>query len=323
MTEILSASVHSLLGSPNPYQMAGSANENWQQQQQQQQQNGYLDHLPLLTRQWGDRRSQLSGMQEVDLPMFHHNNVPYTTQAYQDSNGGLISSGACYPGDGSWATSSDVDMNSPSLPGFPQEVTEGYFQSTHLRLPVTNRAGSASTQSARSSHTEPSPQHPEGYPLSAVKSPLSRSITAPEPRQRRSTASYPDGAIKRQGASDDGDEDYMPGEDVKNRGRKRQRIPHTAVERRYRENLNAHLEKLRQAVPSLASRSGPGNRSGDGSAEAVKPSKCEVLSGAIDHIGALDKENQVLRSENQAMRARIEQMERRYRGISRGGSFPD
>ncbi|KXL49455.1 hypothetical protein M433DRAFT_358639 [Acidomyces richmondensis BFW] len=328
MTEILSASVHSLLGSPKQYQMAGSANQNWQQHQQHQhqqhqhQQNSYLDHLPLLTRQWGDRRPLLGGMQDVDLPMFHHNNVPYTTQAYQDSSGGLIPSGAGYQGDGSWASASDVDMNSPTVPVFQQDVTEGYFPSTHLSLPTTNRAGSASTPSPRSSNTEASPQIAEDFALTTVKPPLSRSTTAPETRQRRATASYPNGVIKRFGTSDDGDEDYVPGEDVKNRGRKRQRIPHTAVERRYRENLNAHLEKLRQAVPSLASRSGPGNRSGDGNAEGVKPSKCEVLSGAIEHISALDKENQALRSENQVMRARIEEMERRYRGNPHGGSFP-
>ena len=118
-------------------------------------------------------------------------------------------------------------------------------------------------------------------------------------------------------ASDDDDEDYMPSEDPKHtRSRKRQRIPHTAVERRYRENLNGHLDKLRQAVPALAARKGPDGKGIEGG-QGVKPSKCEILNGAIEHIGALDKEIVDLKSENQAMRARIEQLQSWYRANSR------
>lgn len=101
------------------------------------------------------------------------------------------------------------------------------------------------------------------------------------------------------------------------RGRKRQRIPHTAVERRYRENLNAHLDKLRLTVPAFARRGSGGGGIEIGGAKAgehgesggVKPSKCEVLTGAIEHIGALDRENKGLRGEVERLKARVEELE--------------
>ena len=114
--------------------------------------------------------------------------------------------------------------------------------------------------------------------------------------------------------SSDDDDEYIPTE-PSNRGRKRQRIPHTAVERRYRENLNAHLDKLRQTVPALARRGVDGAKVEGG--QGVKPSKCEILNGAIEHIGALNKEVGELKAENAALRARVEQMQQWYRANSR------
>lgn len=143
--------------------------------------------------------------------------------------------------------------------------------------------------------------------------------------------------------SDESDDDFVPSESnqnskptttASNRGRKRQRIPHTAVERRYRENLNAHLERLRQTVPSLASRRASGgiplvsnhhnpasgHRASEPNAAPVvallsdgaKPSKCEILNGAIEHIGAVERENGALREEVKELRARVEDLQRWY-----------
>lgn len=87
-------------------------------------------------------------------------------------------------------------------------------------------------------------------------------------------------------------EDRVPPKAAPTRGRPRKRIPHTAVERRYRENLNAHLEKLRAAVPNLTS--AQRRKSSDGS-DPLKPSKCEVLMGAVDYIQRLEAENERLK----------------------------
>lgn len=83
------------------------------------------------------------------------------------------------------------------------------------------------------------------------------------------------------------DEQAVP-KAVGSRSRPRKRIPHTAVERRYRENLNAHLEKLRAAVPNITSAQ---RRKSSEGADPMKPSKCEVLLGAVEYIQHLEQEN--------------------------------
>ncbi|OQO08451.1 hypothetical protein B0A48_06321 [Cryoendolithus antarcticus] len=88
------------------------------------------------------------------------------------------------------------------------------------------------------------------------------------------------------------------------RARKRNRIQQTAVERRYRENLNAHLERLHQSVPYVASRLPSGNaaaRPSEMSAaigEGAKRSKCEILNSAIEYIKALESDLAAFKREN-------------------------
>lgn len=175
-----------------------------------------------------------------------------------------------------------------------------------------------------------------------------RSQTAPvKTHHHPKTVKTP--TIKASGSDEnESDEDFVPSEfnlatkptpAATNRGRKRQRIPHTAVERRYRENLNAHLERLRQTVPSLASRrtSGglplvgvplptSGHRASEPGtapvatllADGAKPSKCEILNGAIEHIGAVERDNAALREEVKDLRARVEDLQRWYSATLRG-----
>lgn len=115
-------------------------------------------------------------------------------------------------------------------------------------------------------------------------------------QQQRSLWSHRPDTLKRQATDSSAEANCAP-EDrqpVKStaRGRPRKRIPHTAVERRYRENLNMHLEKLRAAVPNLTA--AQRRRSNDGS-DALKPSKCEVLMGAVEYIKRLETENEQLK----------------------------
>ena len=76
------------------------------------------------------------------------------------------------------------------------------------------------------------------------------------------------------------------------RGRNRKRIPHTAVERRYRENLNSQLERLRHAVPHVQAAQ---RRRASDINDPMKPSKCEVLVGALEYIKKLESENKELK----------------------------
>jgi hypothetical protein len=70
------------------------------------------------------------------------------------------------------------------------------------------------------------------------------------------------------------------------------RIPHNMVERKYREGLNAQLERLRRAVPALLQSDG-----GDGTIQP-RPSKSMVIAAAINHIEMVTLERDMLQDEN-------------------------
>ena len=80
-----------------------------------------------------------------------------------------------------------------------------------------------------------------------------------------------------------------PYPEITARGRPRGRVPHTAVEQRYRQNLNDQFGRLRDAVPEIQT-SQPA-RSG----QPPKPSKAEVLAAAAEYIKQLEEENEQLR----------------------------
>ncbi|KAI4840267.1 hypothetical protein E4T44_05301 [Aureobasidium sp. EXF-8845] len=67
------------------------------------------------------------------------------------------------------------------------------------------------------------------------------------------------------------------------------RVPHQKVEQRYRENLQLNFDRLRGAVPEIATLQPA--RSG----QPPKPSKAEVLAAASDYIRQLEEENEMLR----------------------------
>lgn len=320
MTTLLPAGVQSfLLPHSAQYPMAEGVNDVWRGRQHYHPMSLPVDHY------WPDSNGlPMSSVHDTDLRMFHSDSADYHSSFNGDA-GSLISPHMGYVPDTNWG--SDMDIGTPSTAGFPSDVVDGYHNmrhtsnpSHHLNLPAARHERVDSTaHSPQSSHGNMSPHQPFAkLPDVAIKEErpnLIRSITAPaapdhRPRRTAVLATSGTPSVKRSGSEDEDDE-YIPSEDTKPRGRKRQRIPHTAVERRYRENLNAHLDKLRQTVPSLASkRSAGASKPGDGLGEGVKPSKCEILNGAIEHIGALGKENSALKTEVQALRSRLEDLER-------------
>lgn len=79
------------------------------------------------------------------------------------------------------------------------------------------------------------------------------------------------------------------------------RLPHNQVERKYREGLNAELERLRQAVPTLL-QSEEGGVIGQ-----PKPSKAMVLASAIDYVKKIENERDMYRDENERLRRLAQQ----------------
>lgn len=318
MTAILSGGIQPFLLFQQHDPMPEGPHDVWRRQQYHQM------SLPAINHYWPESHATaMGGMPDMDL-RFHAESGDYESTFHHDA-GPLITQPMGYVPDANWG--SDMDIGTPSTAGFPNDVMDGYHHMRHTSNPnhhlnlAQRHEHTSSVHSPQSSHDSGiSPHQSYAQPPDAVvkeeRPSLTRSITAPaapEVRQRRGTVIAYSGtsSIKRSGSEDE-DDDYIPSEEAKPRGRKRQRIPHTAVERRYRENLNAHLDKLRQTVPSLASKRPAGNsKLGDGIVgEGVKPSKCEILNGAIEHIGAMTKENSALKTENKALRSRLEDLER-------------
>ena len=74
------------------------------------------------------------------------------------------------------------------------------------------------------------------------------------------------------------------------------RQPHHEVERKYREGLNAGLERLRMAIPTLL-------RLDSQDVDApIRPSKATVLASAIDYIRQMEVERDRLQKENEALK---------------------
>ncbi|KAK0950317.1 hypothetical protein LTR91_025758 [Friedmanniomyces endolithicus] len=342
MTGILGGIARSLLGTASLHQMTDDADREWDHQP--------FGQMPTLPNQWSDQQgSRMGGMQDVDLSVFQHDPYPatYGTTATQ-----MLPTGYGYYAGLDLPACSDVEMHTPTTANFPlvapTEVSFTTISASYLQPPTTAHA-SLAARSPKSVHSNLSPRPRLRYPNGQHAPPptttshhqqhrpaISRAATAPEPRDPP--------ALKRNASTisdadpEDEDEEYVPVAETKSsRGggahRKRQRIPHTAVERRYRDNLNAHLDKLRLSVPaftggarempggSLGSAAGStagGKSGGVGSGEA-KPSKCEVLNGAIEHIGEVERENRGLREEVQMLGARVEELERWCREGGRGG----
>jgi len=82
------------------------------------------------------------------------------------------------------------------------------------------------------------------------------------------------------------------------------RQPHIEVERKYRESLNAELERLRMAIPTLS------NLDSQLLQNPAKLSKATVLSSATEYIRKMELERDRLRQENDILKV--------ARGISTG-----
>lgn len=128
-------------------------------------------------------------------------------------------------------------------------------------------------------------QQPPHIAVPSVQRPIvGRAITATEPMETPNWSNKVS------------DEECVPAEQTKSiRGRKRQRVPQTNVERRYREIINAHLVKLWKSLLAIEPWATT-SETGDAWQEGVKPTKCDILKGAITCIEVLERENEALKS---------------------------
>lgn len=83
------------------------------------------------------------------------------------------------------------------------------------------------------------------------------------------------------------------------------RVPHNQVEQKYRNGLNAELERLRETVAVA-----PSGAFSHLSNSSAKPSKAMVLASAIDYIKSIEAERDQLAEENQVLRGRNKRLRR-------------
>jgi len=143
---------------------------------------------------------------------------------------------------------------------------EGDYHNGYMTTEFNSNFPSIPTPSSHGSPTTSSP-----VPVSSIQpAPEDSTTVKPPPRKRgRPRLNRP---ASEPTASNTG-----------SKGARTQCMPHTEVERKYREKLNAELERLRRAVPML-----PQCDSAD--MGAVKPSKSMILAVAIDYIKELEKQ---------------------------------
>jgi len=86
----------------------------------------------------------------------------------------------------------------------------------------------------------------------------------------------------------------------------RRRVPHHVIERRYRDNLNGQIEKLRTCIPSLAAE-GCSYTSDleDDPTPAKCPSKASVIVSAQMYIKELEEQQARLQSNTRALREQV------------------
>lgn len=92
------------------------------------------------------------------------------------------------------------------------------------------------------------------------------------------------------------DSESSYGDSTSRKSRISKRQPHNEVERKYREGLNAELERLRMAIPTLPQWDSQSLNS------PPKPSKATVLASAIDYIHKMEFDRDRLQQENEVLK---------------------
>jgi hypothetical protein len=178
---------------------------------------------------------------------------------------------------------------SPQFPQFPQFTTE----QSPVNPPPPESTSSESDDMGHS------------YDIDGLMSPISRRGSAdawPSPERE---------VPKRQSSAREARRhDSVSGEGHKRRPRKR--VPHNLVERKYRNTLNAEMERLRSAIPHVARISSGGDTEAGGGGGA-KLSKANVLACALEYIQSMEAECNRLKRRNNELQAGLDVSLRRER----------
>ncbi|TLD36833.1 putative transcription factor bhlh protein [Venturia nashicola] len=205
--------------------------------------------------------------------------------------------------------SNDYPLHSPSIDGWLNQNEWNFFENEPVQPPTLdldqyispqNLCNISSTSVSPHNHhafsEATSPETPSLYDEdlhlkqepSYTPSPTNAIPTAPRKRGRPPTARPSE------------DTTYDESTQISKPTKPSKRQPHNQVERKYRQGLNAELERLKKALPTFHNWQ---MASSCGASGMPKTSKAGVLAGAVAYIQDMERECDHLRRENELLKS--------------------
>ncbi|KAE9978094.1 hypothetical protein BLS_000870 [Venturia inaequalis] len=208
--------------------------------------------------------------------------------------------------------SNDYPLHSPGIDGWLNQNEWNCFENEPLEplalgsdqyiAPQSLYNNSSSSMSSHNHLAFSEASSPEAPSLCdgdlTLISPKQESLCSPSPPNAIPTAPRKRGRPRTTRASED--KPYDESTHISKPSKPSKRQPHNQVERKYREGLNAELERLRMALPTIhkwETASSCGGGSG-----MPKASKAAVLAGAVAYIQDMERERDQLRRENECLK---------------------
>lgn len=198
------------------------------------------------------------------------------------------------PGVDSWLNQNEWNF-------FENETIQSLVSGTDQCIAPQNLYNSSTSNTSRNCDTLSEASSPEVPSLcdddANLISPKQESPCTPSPTNTFPTTSRKRGrprTIKR-----NEDVPYHESTHVCKSSRTSKRLPHNQVERKYREGLNAELERLRMATIHKWEMQSPT----DAGSIVPKASKAAVLAGAVAYIQDMERERDYLRRENELLKS--------------------
>jgi hypothetical protein len=207
----------------------------------------------------------------------------------------------------------DYPLNSPGVDQWLNQADDwGMLDTKPLQSPTTDmyivpqalNMYNSSTSTSSRNHTAnfnfseaSSPEAPSHCDDDlTLRSPKQESLYAPSPTNAMPAAPRKRGRPRTVRTGEDTPYDNSQAKPSKSSKRQ----PHNQVERKYREGLNAELERLRLALPTLHKWEMAASCGGSG---MPKASKAAVLAGAVAYIQDMERERDHLRRENELLKS--------------------
>lgn len=208
----------------------------------------------------------------------------------------------------------DYPLNSPGVDGWLNQNEWNIFENEPLQSPALGSDQYIAPQTLYNSSTSTSLHNHHAFSdnasspeapslcdddLNLISPKQEESLYAPSPTNAIPTAPRKRGRPRTVKTGEDTPYDDSTTH-ISKPSKPSKRQPHNQVERKYREGLNAELERLRMALPTIHKWE---MATSCGSSGMPKASKAAVLSGAVNYIQDMERECDHLRRENELLKS--------------------